>query len=786
MYFNILKKDLKRKKTMSVILLLFTILASMFVSSGLSNVITVMNGTDYFLDKAGIGDYMVITQHGDGGVTDILKNSDYVSGYKMEECYWANKEALSVNGKAVDMKNNTIVIQAYSTSGITYFHSDNKELKGVDKSDVYVTAGFLEKNDCKVGDKLRVQHHGNDKTYTIAGEIKDALLGSDMMGNTRIIINEEDYSDYESDEKLAEYSGCIFYIESDNVRALTSEITEASNILFSGGRDMIRLCYVMDMIVAMIVLVLSVVLCIVSFVLLKFVITFTINEEFREIGVMKAIGIRNFKIRGLYLTKYLAMSVVGGIIGFFAGIPFGNMLIDTVSKKVLLGNDSGIVLNVFGALIVILIMIGFAYMCTSKIKKVTPLDAIRDGQVGEQYGKRSKHSLRKTPFGNALYMAINDILSAPRRFITIMLSFFLCSILVFGVVLVRDTMMSDRLITSFGKKSDVYITDGKLMEMELMSEDGNDALIRKFKEIEGDLEKLGMPGKVSMEVWYKYTVTSHGETSSVTCQQNKVVKASEYEYTEGSAPQNAYEIALTRQMSEQLDAGIGDTVTVDLGTEKRDMIVVALFQSMNQLGSIIKLHEDVPTSMEYASAMMAFQIDFADETDAAEVDKRIQRLKEYYGMEDIFDATGYCNDCMGVADTMDIVAKLLLIITCIVVVLVTVLMERTFISDETSQIALLKAIGFKDSFIIRWHVCRFEAVTVFSELLAVILTVPVTKLWCDPIFSMMGSTNVDYYFKPLSLLVVFPGIIMMINVLSVLLTSLYTKKITSNDVRNIE
>ena len=61
MFFRILKKDFKRKKTMNVILWLFVILAAMFVASGINNVVTVMNGTDYYLDKAGIGDYVVIT-----------------------------------------------------------------------------------------------------------------------------------------------------------------------------------------------------------------------------------------------------------------------------------------------------------------------------------------------------------------------------------------------------------------------------------------------------------------------------------------------------------------------------------------------------------------------------------------------------------------------------------------------------------------------------------------------------------------------------------------------------
>ena len=52
MLFRILKKDLKRKKVMNAILLCFILLATMFVASGISNVVSVMNGTDSYLDKA--------------------------------------------------------------------------------------------------------------------------------------------------------------------------------------------------------------------------------------------------------------------------------------------------------------------------------------------------------------------------------------------------------------------------------------------------------------------------------------------------------------------------------------------------------------------------------------------------------------------------------------------------------------------------------------------------------------------------------------------------------------
>ena len=57
MYFRLLKNELKRKKTMNIVLLLFVILAAMFAASSVSNIITVTNGLDYFFDKAGMTDY---------------------------------------------------------------------------------------------------------------------------------------------------------------------------------------------------------------------------------------------------------------------------------------------------------------------------------------------------------------------------------------------------------------------------------------------------------------------------------------------------------------------------------------------------------------------------------------------------------------------------------------------------------------------------------------------------------------------------------------------------------
>lgn len=51
MFLRILKKDLKRKKTMNVILLIFVILCSTFAAASVNNIIAVTGGLDFILKR---------------------------------------------------------------------------------------------------------------------------------------------------------------------------------------------------------------------------------------------------------------------------------------------------------------------------------------------------------------------------------------------------------------------------------------------------------------------------------------------------------------------------------------------------------------------------------------------------------------------------------------------------------------------------------------------------------------------------------------------------------------
>lgn len=788
MLLRILKKDLQRKKTMNVILFLFIVLATLFVASGINNVVTVMNGTDYYLDQAGVGDYVIITM-GDnavGALDEMLETEAAVQDYRTElVVFGSQKNITAEDGSSVECKNTTI-FQSIETSAITFFNMEDEPLTEVEPGHIYVSGSFMQENGFAEGDIICLEHSGVEMSFILDGTAKDALLGSDFMGNTRFILNDEDMDQLLVNEMIYDhYRGEICYIQTNDVQAMKAAMTDVSNVAFDGTRATIKMCYVMDMIIAFIMLILSVCLIIVSFVVLKFSITFSVTEEFREIGVMKAIGLSNGKIRSLYIVKYLMMAIVGAVIGFLASIPFGKLMLDSVNQKMVLGNGNAILINLFGSVLVVCVIVLFAYLCTGKVKRSSPVDAIRSGQTGERYHNKTVLRIQKCPAGNAFYMAANDILSNPKQFFTIMISFGLCTLFVLMLVNTTATMKSSNLIHTFGTKSHLYVTDVAEV-MDYMNASSKEGMLERLDEMAEELEEKGMPAELCIELWYKYPITFNGNKYVLTCQQGLNTEVTEYVYIEGTVPQNEYEIAITPQISELTGAKIGDTLVIHYSEKDVECMVTAYFQTMNQLGEVIRLHEDAPTDFGYISSASSYQIDFTDDPSEEEIELRKEELKKLYNNDKVMNATEFCIDCTSVADTLESVQLLLLGITLVVVILVTILMERSFIADEKSQIAILKAIGFQDSAIIKWQVYRFGLVGLIAVALAVILSIPMTELCITPIFGMMGAVDIDYYIDPLQVCVLYPGIVLMMTILVTWITALYTRTIKSSDTANIE
>ncbi len=789
MYLNILKKDLKRKKAMNIILLLFIILATMFVSSSVNNIINVTTALDNYFEMANVPDYLAATMNKNLSVDidETVRGASAVDSYGIEEVLFMNTNNLTYENNAIISEGGTHLL--HSDIGMNYFLSDGSILDTVEPGKFYMTEGKADALGVEVGDKLTIELNGASQELVLAGKIKDALFGSNQLSFTRYIISQEDFSAFLSAENTEEYyGGTLVYIYSSSIETYLSQIKPlVDNSIFTMDRAFMEFCYVFDMVVVGILLVVSMILIIIAFVVLRFTITFTLSEEFREIGVMKAIGISNFKIRGLYLAKYMGLSVIGAAIGLTFSVPFGEMLMSVSSQNIIVGNQSPILINILCAVLVIAVILLFCYGCTGKVKKMTPIDAIRNGQTGERFRKKSLMSLGKSKFPMASFLALNDILSSPKRYGIISLTFFLCLSLLLMLSATVSTMNSGSLSATFGwADCDIYLSNDKII-MEWMMEDGPKKLEKHLEEMEQTLAEHGIPAKCYQEMMFNLPVSFGENESNICIYHGNGTTMDMYEYTAGTAPQNTDEIAITRISADELNANIGDTITIKTIDGDKKYIISAFFQGMNMQGKGIRLHSHEYINYVQSQGGINTQIMFTDNPDSEEITRRIEEIQRIFPDYEIETCAETVKDMIGVADTLASVKSLIVILTIVLAAMITVLMERSFIAKEQGEIALMKAIGTRNGKIHAYHTLRFLFVGIMAVLIGEIFAMPLTHLCIDPIFKMMGmELAVDYVINPLEMYLIFPLVILVTTAVSAFLTSIYTRKIKSSDTANIE
>ena len=789
MYLNILKKDLNRKRAMNIILLLFMILATMFVSSSVSNIINVTTALDSYFEMANAPDYFGVTMNKNLTVDldETVSSASAVDRYATENTLFLMPENFIYEDKDIVIKVGTNLV--HSDICMNYFLSDGSILETVEQGEFYMAEGKADALGVDVGDKLTIELNGVSREFVLADKIKDALFGSDQMSVTRYIISEEDFECFLSAENTEEnYGGTLVYIYSSNIETVLTQIKPLiDNSALTMDRAVMKFSYIFDMIVVGILLVVSIILIIIAFVVLRFTISFTLSEEFREIGVMKAIGIGNFKIRSLYLVKYMGLSIIGAAIGLALSFPFGKMLMSVSSQTIIVGNQSPILVNILCAVLVMAVIYLFCYGCTGKVKKLTPIDAIRNGQTGERFRKKSLMSLGKSKFPVTPFLALNDIVSSPRRYSIITLTFFLCLALLFILSATVSTMESNSLATAFGwADCDIYL-DSKILA-ECMLEDGHEKLEKHLEEMEQTLAENGIPAKCYQEIMFTLPVSFGENESNICIYHGTGVAMDMYEYTAGIAPQNTDEIAITRIAADKLNANIGDTITIKTIDGDKEYIISAFFQSMNMQGSGIRLHSDEYINYVQAQGGINTQIFFTDHPDSKEIEQRMEEIQRIFpDFENVKTCAEAVADMVGVAGTLDAVKSLVVVLTIVLAALITVLMERSFIAKEQGEIALMKAVGTRNGKIYAYHTLRFLFVGIIAVIIGEIFAMPLTHLCIDPIFKMMGmELAVDYIINPVEMYLIFPVVILITTAVSAFLTSLYTRKIKSSDTANIE
>lgn len=783
MYLTILKKDLKQKKTMNLILLIFIILASTFIAGSMNNMVSVMTAMDYFFEKAEVPDYWICMT--DRGEADRFREFAHENDYhtREQELMQADPGKMRINGQKFNYSN-TVNISTLESS-IRIFDKEDQEITKIEEGKLYVTGEMLNnpKTNLKLGDTVKIDLNGKTKSFVLAGGVKDALFGSSMIGMTRFLVSEQDYRYFYEKDAGVIYSMHVYTDEEGFMDRFNSLDI---NAIFNEKQDTIKSMYIMDMVIAGVMLIVSICLILISMVILRFTIHFTMSEEFREIGVMKAIGIKNSGIRRLYIIKYLGISVIGSCIGLLFSIPFEKLMLGSFSQNIMMPGGNLFWLNLLCALSVAAVVVLFCYLCTRQVEKISPIDAMRNGRNGERYSRKGVLHLSSIRLAPVTFMAVNDIFSEIRRFIIMILIFTIGILLITVPINTINTVQSDKLMSWFSMAECDHVISKE--QMFNRNSNNRETVEEYLNDIRKKLAAEGVEAEVFEEVLFRMNISHSGKkTSSLAFQGLGDITADQYTYLRGTAPEQTNEVAITHIIADRIDADIGDTVEIKEGNQVKKYIVTAIYQTMNNLGEGIRFCEKETIDYAYASGSFGAQVRYADQPDQEELSERMKMLREFYPDEKVYTAGGYINYIIGdvVGRIQGLKQVILLVVLCINI-LVTILMVKSFLAKEKGEIAMLKAIGFKNHSLIVWQTLRIGLVLLAAVVIGIMFSTPLSKATSGQIFRIMGAYNIEFDVVPLEVYVIYPAIVLSVTVFAGFLASLQIRKISASETSNIE
>lgn len=791
MFLRILKKDLKRKKTMNVILLLFVILASMFLASSVDNLIAVNGAIDHFLSISKVPDSFVIALS-DGRtdrIDDFLTGQEWVSEYEMIDGFNLINEDVTITecqadaGRTGYERTNTLFIGKIPTNFMKVYTEAGEPL-ALKPGEIAFPRLEADNNNLQVGDRVSIRVGEEVQEFRIGAIVKDAVFGSSMMGFKRLFIGEEDYARYTEQEEVVHtriYN--VVYADEENFQKewKKQDFTVISAV---DGAETVRLCYVMDMLVAAILIVVSVCLILLAFLVLRFTIVFTLQEDYKEIGIMKAIGLKDAGIKGLYLIKYLALSVVGALTGLLCSIPFGRAILERAIVNIVVERTGqNLAVNIACAAAVVGIVLLFCYLSADKLKKISALDAIRSGSSGERYRAKSPLKLQKRrrmrPY---LYLAVNDILSSVRRFGILLVTFCLGMMLILLPLSAANTLQSDGIISEFSlSPSDVYLDTGR---GETYTVD-MDSLFRDMEEIENVLAEEGMEAVTGADMGYMLPCYADDPEDSVTYY---VLQATgswdrHYSVVDGREPELANEVMITERTAKELGVGIGDTIHFKTADRTEEMIITGTYQSMINMGQGYRVSRSAQMDASYAAGIFCLQV----EIHGMESEEACERLQEIFPDYRVMDARGFLDSMIGgVIEQIDTLMYFIVGLVLVINSLITVLLMKTIMAKERGDIALLKSIGFTDRSLTGWQTARVLLVLTASIVLGTVLSNLLAPYIIGPIFAMMGGTSIELVTGTVEAYVYYPLLLLAVTGLTAMLCAGGVKRVDLKEVNDIE
>lgn len=497
-----------------------------------------------------------------------------------------------------------------------------------------------------------------------------------------------------------------------------------------------------DGIAAAVIMLISLLLIAIAALCLRFTLTATIEEDYREIGVMKAIGISSRDIRSLYMVKYVLLAVLASLSGWLISRLLGHLFTQNIALYMGLAPASvwNHIVPALGALLVGSAVVLYCRFVLRRFGRISAVEALREGVL--QTGERGRQAFRlsRSSLGNVnLFLGIKAVFSRFSMYGVLCFVFTLCAFLMIVPFNFLNTIQSPDFVSYMGAgRSDIRIDLQQGEEME-----------QRFNQIDGYLRQDADVTKYASFV----TAAYQAENAEGTYENIKVelgdFSVFPLQYVNGTAPATEDEIALSTMNAQDLGKSVGDTLTVLAGEQERTLTVTGVYQDVTNGGKTAK------GLLPYAPDQILWYVVNLEVADGVSVPDKIEEYHAAFSAVKITDMDDYVSQTLGgLIDQLSLSVVLAYGLGIAISILITAMFFHMLIAKEGAQIAIMRSLGLTAADLRVQYITRAMLVLLIGVVLGTAAAVTLGQGLAGALIP--GISSMHFIIHPLASFIVSP------------------------------
>ncbi len=615
------------------------------------------------------------------------------------------------------------------------------------EGEIGVPVYYLRRDGLEIGDTVRVAGNGFYRQFRISAFVRDAQMNPAIVHSKRFVLSEADYAALRGHFDEVEYLIEFRMTDPERTDALIDAYA-ASGLPKRGptvDHGLFRVLNALtDGMVAAVVIILSLLLMVVAILCLRFTILAAVEEDYREIGVMKAIGMAGRDIRRIYLAKYIAVGAIAVLAGYLASLPLSRVLSGSIALAIgsAPASAAGGAVPLAAATLLFLAVVVAALRVLSRFRRISAVEALRS--AGSTEAPRSGAFL---PVSRTRLLGINVFLGARDAAQRFRLFGLLTGIFVFSAFITivpvhfLGTMTSPSFISYMGIGSSDLRIDLRQTEEVAERFDAMVATLAADEEVERFAPFI--TSQVTL-------LTDSGEEETIAVESGDF-SLFPLDYLAGAAPGNDREIALSYLNARDMDKEVGDTVRLLVGGEATPMRVSGIYQDVTNGGRTAK------ASMPFGRENALWYTVGVDLASPDLVDAKVAEYSQAFHPARVTDLEGYVAQTLGnTISQLGVVTLVAVAAGIAVAVLITALFLKMLVVKDVSRIAIMKSLGFSLRHI------RIQYLTTALVLLTVgiaagtVVSNTLGQGLVGALWSFMGAARIRFVVDPLRAYVLLP------------------------------